>query len=408
MKILYIHQHFATPRGSSGIRSYQMARNLIARGHEVTMVCGQHRHGATGLTGDVKHGQRTGLVDGIEVIELNLPYSNKSGFISRTWTFMRFAFHSVWLALSREYDIIVATSTPLTVGLAGIAGRWLRRKPFIFEVRDLWPELPKAMGAIRNPFVLTLLSTLEWMCYHSADRLIALSPGIRQGILKQGIRPEIVSTIPNGCDNSIFEKTGEPWRPEKIDPHDLLAVFSGTHGLANGLDAVLDVASELKARGRNDIKLLLIGDGMMKPRLEKRAKEEQLTNVFFHDPVDKKRLAALFESADIGLQTLANVPAFYFGTSPNKFFDYISAGLPVLNNYPGWLAEMIEENQSGFWVAPESPEAFADALIAAANDRVELAKMGDNAKSLARRHFDRQKLADEWAEIVDLTAKRIS
>ena len=186
-------------------------------------------------------------------------------------------------------------------------------------------------------------------------------------------------------------------------PTDLMVVFAGTHGLANGLDAVLDAAVELKRRGRDDIKLLLIGNGKLKPDLQARAAREGLDNVIFHDPVNKTRLSGLMASADVGMQCLANVPAFYYGTSPNKFFDYISAGLPVLNNYPGWLAEMIAHHQCGFPVPPDNPCAFADALEDASKMGLALKSMGQRGLALAHKQFDRDLLASRWVDWVVTT-----
>lgn len=175
-----------------------------------------------------------------------------------------------------------------------------------------------------------------------------------------------------------------------------MAIFAGTHGMANGLDAVLDAAAVLKRRDRNDIKLLLIGNGKLKAQLQARATREDLSNVVFHDPVTKARLAGLMQATDIGMQILANVPAFYYGTSPNKFFDYIAAGLPVLNNYPGWLSDMIEAENCGYAVPPADPEAFADALEQAAGERERLKEMGQNARQLASNQFDRVGLSAKW------------
>src|SRR5690606_26684175 len=220
---------------------------------------------------------------------------------------------------------------------------------------------------------------------------------------KRGVPAERITMIPNGCDLDIFSGEVEPWRPEGIADADLMAIFAGTHGMANGLDAVLDAAVELKRRGRNDIKLLLIGNGKLKPVLQERARREALDNVVFHEPVNKTRLAGLMRSTDIGMQILANVPAFYYGTSPNKFFDYIAAGLPVLNNYPGWLAGMIEREQCGYSVLPADPQAFADALEKAAADREGLKAMGLNARRLAEREFDRDRLSDRWVEWLEAT-----
>jgi glycosyltransferase involved in cell wall biosynthesis len=401
MKLLYFHQHFSTPRGSGGIRSYAMARRLLERGHEVTMVCGSFIGGDTGLTSAFVRGCRRGRVDGIEVVELDLSYSNNDVFLKRSWTFARFALRSIRLALTERYDVVFATSTPLTAGIPGIFARWLRAKPFVFEVRDLWPELPRSMGVIRNPLVLAAMSLLEWVSYRSANRLIGLAPGIVDGIARRGVGRDRIALVPNGCDLTIFAAPVEPWRPPGIGESNLVAVFAGTHGVANGLDVALDAAAELMRRNRDDIKLLLIGQGMLKPGLEERARREGLNNVIFHAPVEKERLAGLLASADVGLQILANVPAFYSGTSPNKFFDYLAAGLPVLINYPGWLAEVVREHGCGFAVTPEDPAAFADALVQAAGDRQALEQMGRRAHALAREEFDRDHLAARWVEWVE-------
>lgn len=398
MRVLYFHQHFSTPKGAVGIRSYEMARRLVARGHQVTMVCGSYGGGETGLGLPFIGGKRRGTVEGIDIIEFDLAYSNSDGLIKRAMTFAKFALRSIGLALTERYDLVFASTTPLTAGVPGIFARWLRGKPFVFEVRDLWPELPKAMGVIRNPLVLGAMSLLEWASYRSAQRLIGLSPGIVEGIVKRGVPRERITLVPNGCDLGIFAGDAEPWRPEQIKPDDLLAVFAGTHGMANGLDAVLDAAAELKQRGRDDIKLLLIGQGKLKTALQARAQREALDSVVFHEPVNKSRLAGLMASTDVGLQVLANVPAFYFGTSPNKFFDYIAAGLPVLNNYPGWLAGMIRDHQCGYAVPPENPQAFADALEQAASDRATAKEMGRRGRELAERQFDRELLANRFVD----------
>lgn len=400
MKILYFHQHFTTPKGASGIRSYAMAQALLHHGHQVTMVCGSFGAGQTGLTNSFVHGVRRGTVDGIDIIEFELPYSNKLSFLKRVKLFLSFALKSVKVALSEKYDVVFATTTPLTASIPGIFAKWLRRKPFVFEVRDLWPELPKAMGVITNPVILSMMSALEWLSYHSADRLIGLSPGIVEGITKRGIALEKIASIPNGCDLDIFSAPSVHWRPEQVSEQDFMAIFTGTHGLANGLNALIDVAIELQNRSRNDIKLVLVGDGMQKASLQSKVQELQLSNVVFHDPVNKEKLASLMASADIGLQILANIPAFYYGTSPNKFFDYISAGLPVLNNYPGWLAELIKQENCGLTVPPENATVFADALVYAAQNKEELIGMGRNAQQLAKKQFDRQQLSHQFVEWV--------
>lgn len=407
MRVLYIHQHFSTPDGATGTRSYEMARQLIERGHRVTMVCGSARVAATGLTGEFRRGVRRGEVNGIEVIEVQIPYSNRQNFVQRSVAFARFAWRSALLALREPCDLVFATSTPLTAAIPGIVSSFIRRRPFVFEVRDLWPELPRAMGVITNPAVLLLISVLEWVAYRAAWACIGLSPGIVAGIRRRRSRDGPVYLIPNGCDLDLFGREGgSRWRPPQVATNDLMAVFTGAHGIANGLDAVLDAAVELKRRGRSDIKLVLVGDGMLKLRLQERAAREELANVVFLDPIPKVKLTGLLRAADVGLMILKNVPAFYYGTSPNKFFDYIAAAKPVLNNYPGWLAELIAESGCGIAVPPEDPAQFAAALERMADDREALRKMGDAARRLAEQRFDRRMLADKFVDALEETYQR--
>ena len=401
MKILYLHQHFTTPKGSGGIRSYEMAQKCIKEGINVTMVCGSHSGGNSGLDVVFKWGKREGHVNGIYVIEFDLQYSNKDNFLKRSYLFLLYSFRAIFVALTHDYDIVFATTTPLTAGIPGIFARWIRRKQFIFEVRDLWPELPKAMGVIKNPIVLKLLDLLEWTTYKSANKLIGLSHGICKGIESKGISKENIIEVPNGCDLELFSKDSTIWRPEGVKSEDVLFIFSGAHGIANGLDALLDAVNILVKRNITGYKIVLIGNGKLKPNLIKRTKLENLDeNIIFLDPVPKEKLIGLLKSSDIGLQLLANIPAFYYGTSPNKFFDYLSAGLPVLTNYPGWVADLIRDNSCGFTCDPGDPTKFADAIIDIINSKNLLKKLGKNAHNLAKEKFDRSQLSEKWLDWV--------
>jgi len=262
MKVLYFHQHFSTPEGAAGTRSFEMASALIKAGHQVTMVCGSFGGGKTGLTNSFVKGMRKGVVNNIEVIEFELPYSNHDGLLKRTGVFLKFALKSVKVALTEQYDLLFATSTPLTAGIPGIFARWLRGKRFVFEVRDLWPELPREMGVITNPIILWMMGVLEWASYRSAHACIGLSPGIVEGIKKRGVKSNKITMIPNGCDLDLFaDKDIKPKRPKQVQETDLLAIFTGTHGLANGVGAALDAAEELLKRGRTVIKFCFIGQG---------------------------------------------------------------------------------------------------------------------------------------------------
>ena len=177
-----------------------MSRRLLDNGHSVLIVCGSFVGADTGLEGPFKNGKRRGNVDGIEVIELELSYGNSDGFLKRTFTMFKYFIRATGLVFTEKYDLVFATSTPLTVGIPGVCARWLRKKPFVFEVRDLWPELPKAMKVISNPIILGLMSALEWVTYHSAMHVIALSPGIYDGVARRGVDKGLITLIPNGCD----------------------------------------------------------------------------------------------------------------------------------------------------------------------------------------------------------------
>lgn len=400
MKVLYFHQHFTTPKAGGAIRSYEFAKRLIARGHQVTMVTGGD-YKKFGLTPTHKKNIYRGDIDGIDVIQISIPYSNSDGLIKRALSFVKFAWKGVQIAMKEEYDLLSATTTPLTAGIPGIAAKWFRRKPFVFEVRDLWPELPKALG-MKNPLALLGMSILEKRSYHAADACIGLSPGIREGILKRSQKGKKVAMIPNGCDLDIFTPGSRADFPlEGFDPTDTIAVFTGAHGIANGIGAILDAAKVLKDKGRNDIKLVFVGDGKMKPAMVVRAQKEGLDNCRFYDPVNKATLKGIMSSADIGLMVLANVPAFYYGTSPNKFFDYISSGLPVLNNYPGWLADMISEHDCGVVVKPEDPVAFADGLIMLADNKDKREAWGKHSRTLAESQFGRDLLGKQFVDFLE-------
>lgn len=406
MRVLYVHQHFTTPEGASGTRSFEFARRLIARGHQVTILCGSNAMASTGIGSPFVGGRREGAYDGIQIIEIEVPYSNYDGVVTRAAKFVRFAVTSVGTALTRDFDLIFCTSTPLTVGLPGILAAVLRRKPFVFEVRDLWPEVPRAMG-VKNPLILGGMSVIEWLSYRTAHRCIGLSPGMVDGIRRLGIPAERTEMIPNSCDLDLFAPSPGDRPPlDGVGPDDFLAVFMGAHGLVNGLEVVVEAARRLEMLQRPDIKVMLIGDGATKPALRALAQGYGLSNLVFHDPMPKRRLALAMRRADAGLMIFANIPAVYFGTSPNKFFDYIALGLPVINNYPGWLAQMIERERCGLVVAPDDPGALAEAVAWLADNRADALAMGRRARALAEREFDRRQLADRFVDCLETAARR--
>lgn len=406
MRVLYFHQYFCTPQGSGGTRSYAFARTLIEQGHEVTMVCGTHAYEALRLPVDEGRGWLRGVIDGIDVIALPLGYANEDGMARRCLTFMRYAFRSVRLALSESYDLIFATSTPLTAAVPGIFARWGRRKPFVFEVRDLWPELPRALG-MRNPLLLGGMALLERSAYRSCHMAIGLAPGIVEGIQRRSRAQAPVRLIPNGCDLEVFHpdlRVPLPSLLSGVKDAQFVAGFAGAHGAANGLDAVLDAAAALKKRGDSRIRLVLIGEGKAKASLMERARRDGLDNCLFFPPRPKWQLAEVMASLDAGLMVLRDVPAFYEGTSPNKFFDYLASGIPIVTNYPGWLARMVEDENCGVAVEPGDASALADVLQELAAEPERCLQMGRVSRAMAERRFSRAKLAIDFCECLENVA----
>jgi glycosyltransferase involved in cell wall biosynthesis len=347
------------------------------------------------------------MVDGIRVMCVAEPYSNKMGFARRIVAFGRFAREAYRIIRTLNADLVFATSTPLTVGIPGMKGARHLGVPFVFEVRDLWPELPIAMGIVRNPALKLYLRRMERRIYRAADRIIALAPGIREGIVRTGYPEQRVRMIPNACDLDLFQPSGGPLDDPRFGiPGEIRLCFTGAHGLANGLDAVLDAAAELKRRHATGVRLVFIGAGRERDRLMERSRREGLESLTAWVPsIPKAELARILPRMDAGMMILKNVPAFYYGTSPNKFFDYIASGLPVLNNYPGWLAGMIEEKRCGIAVPPDDPKAFADAVLWIRDHRAECREMGRRARELAESQFSRDRLGAEFVKTLEEAAQ---
>ena len=406
MHLAYIHQHFATANGATGTRSYEFGRRLVQAGHQVTMICGVYAHGDR-LTDP---GQRiTELdVEGIRVLRIAEPYASHMSFTRRLVAFGRFARQATRVVCGLDADLVFATSTPLSVGIPGMKGKRHLKVPFVFEVRDLWPELAIAMKVLRNPLLAAYARRLERRIYAAADHVIALAPGIKEGVCGTGYPEERVTIIPNTANTTMFEPNDEPLDDPRFGlPSDLKFVFTGAHGLANGLDAVIEAAAEVKRRDERGVRFVFIGEGSQKERWVQRAKAEGLDQFLtWLDPIPKYELAKLLPRFDVGMMILRNVPSFYTGTSPNKFFDYLAAGLPVLNNYPGWVAGLIEENHAGVVVPPGDPTAFAHAVLDLRDHRDKLHPMGVNARRLAQERFSCDALAAEFIRTLEAVYAR--
>jgi glycosyltransferase involved in cell wall biosynthesis len=368
------------------------------------MLCGDTA--GTGSDTDVTDRTVTDTIDGIDVIRIMEPYSNSMGFIERVKSFLRFSYHASLIAMKEKPDLIYATSTPLTVGIPAIACQIKTGAPFIFEVRDLWPTLPVAMGAIKNPALIWLLRMLERTIYRRSDAIITLAPGMKGEIESVNGAPQTIEFVPNGCDIDLFHPDAEPTLLPEINYNNFNLVYCGHHGVANGLDALIEAAEVLKSRDINHVRFIMIGKGSEKSRLVDDARKRKVEHYFqWLDPVPKIQLARLLPAMDAGLMPLMNVTAFHNGTSPNKFFDYIAAGLPVVTNYPGWIATKIRECSCGYYVKPDNPEKLADTILELSQlSDSRISEMRHNSRELAVDSFSRQKLGETFVSTIETIA----
>ncbi len=399
MKILYLHQYFTFPSGASGKRSYEFAKELIDHGHQVTMLCATTDTGDTRIEKKEKKTVYREKVDGIDIVEIDLAYSNSDGFYKRVYKFIKFSFIASKFSLKENYDIAYATSTPLTIAIPALLARVFRSKPYLFEVRDLWPETPIAMKILNNPVLIALARLLEKLSYFFSKEIIALSPGMEEGVKK--ISKRRTSLIPNGCDNELFiPMENKDKSLFKCDADDFVCVSTGVHRKANGLDFIIKVAKEASYMDPK-IKFVLIGHGSEKNRLVTEAKKLNLSNIIFLDPIAKKQLATVLPNADIGLMILEDIKEFQYGTSPNKFFDYLSSGLRVVVNHKGWVQNLVIENKCGYADGSYDASKFLKLLIDIKTDKNIQTKMARNSRKLAERSFDRKDLAKKFRSCIE-------
>jgi len=411
MRILYIHQYFASRKGRTGTRSYEFGRYLVGKGHEVTMI-------TSGLDNAEfpcrpKQASCEYQADGIRVLSVNGGYNDPHvgttiGGCRRMLRFCRFA-HMATKAGKHQMppSIVFATHTPLTVGLAGMALSRHFGIPFVFEVRDLWPEALVNVGALRNPAVIWTMRKMAHLIYRAADHIIALSPGMEQGILQSGVDPEKVTMIPNASDLDLFnpDLDGAAARERLKLGKRFAAIYFGAMGLANGLEYAIEAAKVLAAKKADGIVLVLHGNGGKRPALEAMVQKHKLKNVVFSDLVaDKSEVARIVAGCDACLTIYRAAKEQTW--SPNKMFDALAAGKPVLINVGGWLGETVEKNRCGLCLDPGRPEALAEALVKLSQQPDLCRQMGQNARALAERQFDRVALASQLEEVLLNTAQR--
>jgi glycosyltransferase involved in cell wall biosynthesis len=399
MKIVYFHQFFSTPRGSWGTRVYEFCRDWIDEGHEVTVVTSTFAK--SDLVGDGLVDEQ--VIDGIRVKVIDLNLNNKEPVWKRTWSFLVYAGISLWYAVRLPADVVIASSGPITVGLPALAARWVRRRRLVFEVRDLWPDGAIAAGLLKNPLAQKVARALEAACYRSADHIVCLSPGMADDIRTRfGI--EAISSITNAAD---LERFGTPQEVAELPAPFIdqkVAIYTGNIGKVNNSGLLLRAARRLQDLGRTDIAIVLVGDGQLKEELSRQAREEELSSIHFLDLMPKDELVGLIQRSYVSLVPLAGMPVLDT-SSPNKLFESLAAGLPVIQNTRGWIRDLLDSEECGFTVDPDDESELVDRLIELCDDPELAARLGRNARALAEREFDQEVLSARYLAVLDGVAR---
>ncbi|ANM29262.1 glycosyl transferase family 1 [Acidobacteria bacterium Mor1] len=404
MRVVYLHQYFNTPKEEGGTRSYELARRLVERGHQVHMITS--RRDAEAKRG----GWEQSDIDGIDVHRITVPYNNKMGAAGRIRAFLRFSVLAGLKAMSFDADVVFATSTPLTIVIPGLFASKRRRKPMVFEVRDLWPEIPIAVGALKNPLMIAAARRLEKIAYNNSFAVVALSPGMAEGVAAVGYPQERIFTIPNGCDRELFHVPAErgaafrqahPWLGDRP-----LVLYAGTVGHVNGLDYMVQLAEHVGPIDP-EVRFLVVGTGKEEARIRRLAEERGvLDKSFFMLPaVSKTEMPDLLSAATLSTSFVIDIPEMRHN-SANKFFDSIAAGRPVAINHEGWLADLIRRRELGLVMPAGAPDRAAAGLVDLLRDAPRLEKMSRAGVEASKTLFDRDRLGAQLERVLRAAAER--
>lgn len=405
MKILWLHQYFATPQGWGAVRTYEFARRFVQAGHATDVVC------CAGYDASLKStGRMPLIIDGVRVYVSGTAYRPHMGFLRRVWSFFCFMMYAVWFVArrGRQYDVVVASSGPLTLAIPALLTHWIWRVPFIFEVIDVWPDSAIAAGVLKNSLLKWISFRLEALTYKYAAAIVTCSPGMTERVLAKlsrvgvvaGTQPTNVVTISNSCDLAQFlpdaEKRALTRKKFGVRDDQVVVLYAGAMGLSN---AVEDLVAAVKGTAR-DARIVwwFVGDGGERQRLTMDSDEER---VRWFGSLPKEQVISLYLAADIQVVTFMHQPLFY-ENSPNKFFDGIAAGLPAVFNRTTWLESWLKRYECGIVCNYDvADQSMAEVICNLAGDKDRRQAMGGGARRLACEVFSRDHLATMYVNIVE-------
>jgi len=401
MRILFLSHYFPPEVNAPASRTFEHCREWVRSGHQVTVVTCTPNH----PRGTVYPGYRNRLWqrekrEGIDIIRLGTYITANEGFARRSLGYLSFLIACTWAApfLPRA-DVLITTSPQFFNGLAGYPVKLMKRIPWVLEIRDLWPESVLAVGAVRNRLLIRFLSALERFAYRKCDHIVPVTEAFRRDIVGKGIAPEKISVVRNGVDFSLFtgHSDAQHLRARLGLEGKFVVSYVGTHGMAHGLETVLDAATQL--RGHANIAFLLVGDGAERQRLLGLRDQLALNNVTMLEQQPKELMPQIWALADASLVLLRKLPLFET-VIPSKIFESMAMGRPIILGVRGEAREIVEEGRAGLVIEPESSASLCAAVLKLADNPALAHQLGANGQRYVTAHFDRRALARRFEGVL--------
>ncbi|MBK9007236.1 MAG: glycosyltransferase family 4 protein [Anaerolineae bacterium] len=401
MKILLINQAFVSPDEPGHTRHFELAKFLQSRGHELVIVASDLNYQTGKRTVERKGVFAEQIIDGVRVLRAYIYPALHRSYFWRVISFFSFMFSSVWTSFRvNDVDLVLGTTPPIFQAVSAWFVAWIRRKPFLLEVRDLWPEFGVSMGVLKNPIVIALGRRLEKFLYARAAHILVNSPAYKEYMIGKGVPEKKITFIPYGTDVDMFNPRvdGSSIRADLGLQDKFIVLYAGALGQANDIDTILRAAERLKPYDK--IHFVLFGDGKERPRLQNEAKRMKLTNVTFAGVRPKKDMPRVVASADVCLAILQDIPMFRT-TYPNKVFDYMAAGRATVLVIDGITRELIESSYGGVFVQPNDDETLAETILDLSKNVDIVQQMGQNAREYLVKHLDRRDKLNETLELLE-------
>ena len=404
-RILFFSHYFPPEGNAPASRVYEMCKRWANDGYDVTVVTCAPNHPA----GVLYPGYRNRLVqrrmvDGIRVVRVWTYLAANKGKRRRALNFLSYMVTATiaGILICRRPHVLIATSPQFFCGWAGVLTSFIRRIPLVLEIRDIWPESLHAVGAVTKSSVINFLEQLEQRMYARARRIVTVGEGYKEQLIARGVEAGKIDIVTNGVDRELFNTRacGKAFRARyKINESDFVVSYVGTIGMAAGLEVVLRVARALKERSRHEVKLVLVGDGANRAQLQRAARAEKLDNIIFTGRLDKSDVPDAIAAADACLVHLRKKELFE-SVLPSKIFEAAGMKKPIILGVKGHAAALVQRANAGICVEPESETEIVAAIDRLHAERALCATFGGDGHSYIAKHFDRDRLSDDYLQIL--------